>query len=124
MARRKAPANSTIAERVTGARESIGLTTAQLARRVGVRTRTLASWEAGRSVPRANRLFMLAGVLDVTPAWLIGGEGAMPPGGRDEIALLRGELKRLRAHHEETARLIGRIEAGIGALADKFEREN
>ena len=88
-----------------------------------MRTRTLTSWENGTSEPRANRLFMLAGVLDVTPAWLIGGEGTVPPGGRDETTLLQGELKRLHAHHEETGRLIERMADSLETLARKIEQE-
>jgi transcriptional regulator with XRE-family HTH domain len=124
MPRKKASKPSTVAERLASAREAAGLSSAQLARRLGVQTRTLTGWENGRSEPRANRLFMLAGVLDVTPAWLIGGEGTVPPGGRDEITLLQGELKRLRSHHEETGRLIERIEDNLDALARKIDQEN
>ncbi|MCT8972862.1 helix-turn-helix domain-containing protein [Microbaculum marinisediminis] len=124
MARRKASKPSTTADRVKSAREAAGLSTAQVARRLGVTTRTLASWENGRSAPRANRLFMLAGVLDVTPTWLIGGEGTVPPGGRHEIALLKGELKRLRSHHDEMGRLIERIEFSLDMLAQKTEQDS
>jgi DNA-binding transcriptional regulator YiaG len=38
-----------LAQRIVEAREAIGLTTAQLAHRLGVRTATLASWEQGKA---------------------------------------------------------------------------
>lgn len=111
---------STIAERLVTARESSGLSTAQLARRVGVGTRTLTSWENGRTEPRPNRLFMLAGVLNVTATWLIGGDGDAPSAGHDELTLLRGELRRLEARHAETGKLIERIGLHVSALENKF----
>jgi len=118
---RKQKSSSTLAERLVNAREAQGLSTAQAARRLGVQTRTLAAWESGDSEPRSNRLVNLAGLLDVSAAWLIGGEGALPAAGHDEITLLRGELHRLRSTQEETARLIDRIETHLTSLSRKID---
>lgn len=46
-----------------------------LARRLGVRVTTLRQWEEDFSEPRANRLQMLAGMLNVSIRWLLTGEG-------------------------------------------------
>ena len=62
---KKKKTESTVAERMVSAREALGLSTAQLARRLGVQTRTLSAWETGASEPRSNRLVNLAGVREV-----------------------------------------------------------
>jgi transcriptional regulator with XRE-family HTH domain len=54
------------------------LTTSQLARRLGIKTETLHDWETDRSEPRSNRLLTLAGVLNVSPTWLLTGAGEAP----------------------------------------------
>ena len=68
----------TIGGRLTRARAAEGLTTSQLARRVGVKTQTMHNWETDRTAPRSNRLAMLAGVLNVSPTWILVGRGEAP----------------------------------------------
>ena len=68
----------TIGGRISRAREAIGLSSTQLARRIGVRTQTLRLWETDRSEPRSNRLAMLAAFLNVSPTWLLMGRGEAP----------------------------------------------
>ena len=68
----------TLGERICKARDISGLSTAQLARRLGIKTATLHSWESDRSEPRSNKLVLLAGVLNVSPTWLLVGRGAPP----------------------------------------------
>ena len=72
------PDQDTMGGRISRARESLGMTTAQLARQLGVQTPTLRAWETDRSQPRANRLQMLAGVLNVSLSWLLYGVGTAP----------------------------------------------
>ncbi|MCP4334639.1 MAG: helix-turn-helix transcriptional regulator [Gammaproteobacteria bacterium] len=59
---------------IVKAREARGLSSLQLAKRMGIEEVTLFDWENERSSPRANRLAQLAGVLGVPLAWLIAGE--------------------------------------------------
>ncbi|WP_299207267.1 helix-turn-helix domain-containing protein [uncultured Tateyamaria sp.] len=66
---------ATFGDRVAGAREQAGMTQKQLAKRLGVRLATLRAWEDDLSEPRANRLSMIAGLLNVSMMWLINGEG-------------------------------------------------
>ena len=75
--------SATFGDRLAAAREALGLTQSQLANKVGVRLKTLENWEQDRSEPRANRLQMLAGVLNVSIVWLLTGEGE---GGVDPAA--------------------------------------
>ena len=71
---------TSIGDRIVTARQCNQLTTAQLSRRLGVQTRTLTSWQNDSTQPRSNRLAMLAGVLGVSPQWLLMGEGYGPIG--------------------------------------------
>ena len=70
---------ATFGDRLAHAREAQGLSTEQLARRLGVRVGSIENWEADRSEPRANRLQMLAGLLNVSIIWLLTGEGEGAP---------------------------------------------
>ena len=75
---RQSKDTASIGERITAARTCIQLSTAQLSRRLGVQTKTLSRWQHDISQPRSNRLAMLAGVLGVSPQWLLVGEGEGP----------------------------------------------
>ena len=72
------PEAATFGDRLAGAREVAGMTQAQLAKRLGVRLTTLQSWEEDQSDPRANRLQMLTGLLNVSLTWLLSGTGEGP----------------------------------------------
>jgi len=90
--------SDTLGERLAQAREAQGLSAAQLARRVGVKTETLHGWEAGRSGPRPNVLLRLAGMLNVSPTWLLTGNGDSPsePAPETEMMQIRAVVERLR----------------------------
>lgn len=72
---------ATLGDRIAAARLAAGLTQSGLAARLGVGEKMISSWENDRSEPRANRLAMLAGLLNVSVSWLLigGGEGVAPP---------------------------------------------
>jgi transcriptional regulator with XRE-family HTH domain len=116
-------ATSTFGDRLALAREAMGLDQAQLARRMGVKLQTLHGWEDDRAEPRANRLQMLAGMLNVSMVWLMSGQGAAPtllarPDGDGAASQLLSELRSLRADQaqivERMARLEKRLMATIG----------
>jgi transcriptional regulator with XRE-family HTH domain len=69
------PDAATFGDRLAAARENAEMTQAQLARRIGIKASTLRGWEQDLSEPRANRLSMMAGVLNVSMMWLLNGEG-------------------------------------------------
>lgn len=77
-----AASEDTLGGRISLSREVAGLSVAQAARRLGVMTESWNAWERDRDVPRANRMTMMAGLLGVSPSWLLSGVGAgpfMPP---------------------------------------------
>ncbi len=56
------------------ARNAKGLTVARLGEKLGVEAAKIEIWESDVEAPRANRLSMLAGMLNVSIIWLITGE--------------------------------------------------
>lgn len=117
------PESATFGDRVSGARDAAGMTQAQLARRIGVKRSTLAAWEEDRSEPRANKLSMLAGMLNVSIMWLLTGEGdgLEPPEAAGEqnpdlawaVAELREIRASMRASSERAARLEKRLRLAL-----------
>ena len=86
-----------------------------LARYLGVKKATLIAWEDDVSEPRANKLSMMAGVLNVSITWLLTGEGEgisdRPES--DEMADLAGfaaELRELRAALRSTSERAAKLE--------------
>lgn len=108
---------TTAGERIRRAREAMDLTAAQLARRLGIKTQTLAMWESDRSEPRSNRLVMLAGILNVSPSWLLVGRGTAPieDDMSSEMRTLRAELRMLRSD-------IDTISARLDTVIEHFDR--
>ncbi|ABV92508.1 transcriptional regulator [Dinoroseobacter shibae DFL 12 = DSM 16493] len=105
-------ATATFGDRLAGAREAVGLTQAQLAKRLGVKAKTLRDWEEDLSEPRANRIQMLSGLLNVSLSWLMTGEGEgidAPDLGSDMPGDVRAALTELRQVQAEMTRLSGRM---------------
>ena len=71
--------DTTLGGRISMAREATGLSVADVVKRLGVRANTYEAWEADRSEPRANKLVALAGILNVSPPYLLSGLGKQPP---------------------------------------------
>jgi len=106
---------ATLGDRLGAAREKAGLSRGELARRLGVQRATVAAWEADRSEPRANRLQMVSGMLNVSVGWLLSGRGqGLPRPGieTEEIApAATATLADLRDLRGELARIDRRIAA-------------
>lgn len=108
--------SDTLGGRIVDAREAQQLTTSQLARRMGIEAETLNDWETDRAEPQSNRLLTLAGILDVSPAWLLTGAGEDPFDSfseaemvqirdsvdnlRQQVLMLADELERLQTRLE------------------------
>lgn len=111
---------ATFGDRVAAAREARNLTQKALARHLGVATKTVEGWENDVSEPRANKLQMLSGVLNVSIPWLLTGEGQS----FDEdvtvsadVGDLMTELRALRAEMLSTAARLGVLEKKLKQVA-------
>lgn len=117
------PDAATFGDRMAGARERAGMSQAQLARRLGVKKATIVAWEEDRSDPRANRLSMMAGLLNVSIMWLLTGEGDGPDapealtGGDSDLAAIAGELRAVRSHMRQAAERVARLEKRLRELS-------
>ncbi|MEM7525962.1 MAG: helix-turn-helix domain-containing protein, partial [Pseudomonadota bacterium] len=111
---------ATFGDRLAAARDAIGIGQGQLAKRLGVKRVTIENWEEDRAEPRANRLQMLAGILNVSLVWLMTGEGegvvVAAEGEIDDTAedILR-EISLIRAEHRRLAERSGRLEKRLRA---------
>jgi len=91
-----------------------------LAKRLGVGLKTVDAWENDTSEPRANKLQMLSGVLNVSIPWLLTGEGEgldpqvtrMPNDIREALE----ELRLLRSEMLRSAERIGLVEKRLKSI--------
>ena len=116
------PDAATFGDRVAAARESAGMSQGQLARRIGVKKSTLVGWEQDLSEPRANKLSMLSGLLNVSMNWLLTGQGddlSAPSEDTlgDDMAAIARELRALREDLRAQAERAGRLEKALRRLA-------
>jgi transcriptional regulator with XRE-family HTH domain len=111
----------TLGGRISRAREAAGQSAPKFAKTVGVRSETLVAWESDRSEPRVNKLVTMAGLLNVSPAWLLYGLGEAPsePGVSAELQVLRGQLDRIRELREQTDLAIRHMEKAIVRIAER-----
>jgi transcriptional regulator with XRE-family HTH domain len=86
------------------------MSTAQLARRIGVKTETLSGWETDRSEPRPNQLVTISGMLNVTPTWLLTGAGTSP-----SDALSETDMMQIRS-------VVSRLRSSVVTIAEELER--
>ena len=113
---------STFGDRLVLAREASGLDREQLGRRMGVTAPTVLSWEDDQAEPRANRMQMLAGMLNVSMIWLMSGQGTPPrsAGAPDSDAGVAeaclADLRRLRAEQVRMAERLARLERRLTAV--------
>lgn len=116
------PEATTFGDRLAGARELANMTQAQLAKRLGVKKKTLEEWENDVRGPRAMRLSMLAGLLNVSLLWLLTGEGDGPGEPGDATSYVRGgdqlldEIRAISAQMTLNAERLARVEGELQAL--------
>ena len=111
---------ATFGDRIAAARDALGLSQQELANRIGVRLATLQNWEGDRAEPRANKLQMLAGVLNVSIVWLLTGEGegvtapAEPVSDEEQMSMLK-EMREIRLAQIQLVQRLGRLEKKMRA---------
>jgi len=113
------PDATTFGDRLAGAREQAGMNQAELARRLGVKLKTVKAWENDVSEPRANKLSMMAGMLNVSLLWLLSGEGTAPDVPEDmadlspDVMAMLTDIRDIRAHVLQSADRLGRLEKAL-----------
>ncbi|SHE60185.1 transcriptional regulator, XRE family [Litoreibacter ascidiaceicola] len=114
--------NATFGDRVAAAREAQGLTQEDFAKKLGVKLKTVRGWEDDVDEPRANRLSMMSGMMNVSMRWLLTGEGdgldapvgeVEVPGDVKDILL---DIRRTKAEFARLADHLGRLEKRLGKL--------
>ena len=114
------PDAATFGDRLAAARDAANLTPDALARRLGVKLATIQNWENDHSEPRANKLQMISGMLNVSMRWLLTGEGE---GIESPIAVDDGDLHkaladlaRMRAQALALSQDMGHLEKRLRGL--------
>jgi len=90
-------------ERLMHAREASGMSQKLMASRLGVKCATVKKWESGKEDPRANRLQMIASLLNVPLLWLLAGSQQVPDqsGNQSAEQLLRQKLAEVNSRMTE-----------------------
>ncbi len=110
-------ADDTVGGRISLARESAGLSMPDAARSLGILDETWTAWECDRDLPRGSRLTMMAGLLAVSPSWLLAGVGQGPVErpAADDGAGWQEALQQASREVSALNRRLARIEATLGA---------
>ena len=116
----------TLGGRIGRAREASGLSRGEMAVQLGVTRKTWDNWEADREEPRANRLAMLAGFLNVSPSWLLYGIGEAPNSEdySELIDTLEERISGIERAHAETADAISHLRAIVSRLSSQQRQED
>lgn len=114
--------SATFGDRLAAARDAQGMTQKTFAKRVGVALKTVDSWENDIAEPRANKLQMAAGLLNVSMTWLLTGEGDGPDlsdASEDEgdLHAVMAEMRILRTQMNQAAEQMGKIEKRLRSAA-------
>ena len=116
--------SATFGDRLAGAREASGMKQADLAKRLGIKVKTLRNWENDLAEPRANRIQMLSGLLNVSLTWLLTGNGEGPDAPSDAAVIpanlteVLTELRQMRAEMERGAARVARLEKRLRAALE------
>ncbi|MBB3974992.1 transcriptional regulator with XRE-family HTH domain [Rhizobium azooxidifex] len=116
----------TLGGRIWRARDALDLSLGELAARMGLPEETVGDWERDHAEPRTQALFMLAGVLGVSPSWLIAGIGQAPSETGPEASThpLFERLEEIRRLHIQTGEAIDALEAEIARLGLRGRRSD
>lgn len=113
--------SSTFGDRIIAARESVGLNQSDFARKLGVQLKTVKKWEDDLSEPRANKLQMIAGLLNVSITWLIMGQGTGLKGPLEETDL-SADMSEILVELRQTKSELSRLTEHLGSLEKRLRR--
>jgi transcriptional regulator with XRE-family HTH domain len=118
--------STTLGDRIEQARRAKGFDQPQLARRIGVKTKTLQNWESDRSEPRPEKLTKLAGMLDAPLVWLLTGEtpeASRPIASNAGTDAIARKLERAVSMQQELAGLLIEVSADVARLRREMAAE-
>lgn len=108
---------ATFGDRLAAARDFAGLSQEDFSKRLGVKLSTVRGWEDDLNEPRANKLQMMSGLLNVSVVWLLTGEGdgvEAAPGEEDhhdpDLGGLLVEIRGIRAQMKNNLDQLARLE--------------
>lgn len=111
----------TLGGRLSRARDAKNSSLDQVAELAGVEEGTLEAWESDRAAPRSNRLTMLAGILGVSPSWLLFGRGTSP--NREitsgTVESIERQLDDLKFQHQKMSTDIENLEESLRVVASE-----
>lgn len=121
--RNEPPDADTLGGRLSRTRESKGISIATVARRVGVKPKTVQEWESDRSEPSVEHLGLIERVLDVNLVWLLHGVGEAPADdiGPDPLLAIAAQMEKLQKMHADTGQIIERLQRELRRLAEERE---
>ena len=120
------PESSTFGDRLAAARHKAGLSQKEMAKRLGVKVSTLRSSEDDWSEPRANKLQMVSGLLNVSLPWLLTGEGEGISNPEDTIEMptdIANIMTEIRDVRSQMVRLTDRLSVLEKRLRAKIQDE-
>ena len=111
----------TLGGRLSRARDAKKSSLTQVARLAGVEAKTLEAWENDRAVPRSNRLAMLAGILGISPSWLLIGRGASPAqeSAPTDLGSIEFQLNQLKAQLQKVSTAVESVEESLSLAASE-----
>ncbi|MEX6507667.1 helix-turn-helix domain-containing protein [Jiella sp. M17.18] len=107
--------DDTMGGRIQRMRGKLGLSTAELASRVGVKAETMRGWERDRAEPKPSKLVRLAEALGVGPAWLMAGYGEARQEVDPDAATVALKLEELYRRRDAIEAEIAQLEALVDA---------
>ena len=114
-----ARAEPSMGPRIRIAREHAGMSVEELASHLGVLPESVAAWESDERTPRSNRVLTMAGVLNVSIAWLLEGrEDARMGDSEPSLEDLRTRLETLRLHLGEATAQLESVEQVLSELIE------
>lgn len=113
---------ATFGDRLAAAREAAQLSRMSLAEKLGVLPELYCTWEDDAAMPRANQIQMLSGMLGVSLAWLLTGEGpGIPAPHETAMAEAEAELERLTEDLHATQARMELLEERVRQMMMRLE---
>ena len=113
--------NATFGDRIYAAREAVGLSQSALASRLGVNLKTVKKWEEDITEPRANKLRMVSGLLNISITWLLIGEG-IGPKGLESTTPISADLNEILVELRHTKSELLRLTQHLDVVDKKLRR--